>query len=230
MSTTFQSIYDLNSVIKNDSRLQGKPKNLIYQLSYNYLFFAIGYFRKKCYQNLDDFTPFSQLEYGFIGSGSTNTYTLSPIPPLAYDGFFISVDDIECTSYTFDQTTNILTINPIPPINSEVYVANYVIGKFNSVILNPTEMLILAEGMSVPFLKQQVNKDTLLNQMVYNSDGRIYSQSAHIDSVSKVSDEQFFKTVKSLINDYTYSENPNGYLGLGGGILNPITPIGGDRL
>ena len=227
MFTTFQSIYDLNSIITNDSRIVGKPKNLVYQLYYSYLVFGISYFRKKCYQNLDDFVPFSQIEYSFIGNGSTKTFNLSPIPPTVYDGFYVSVNDVDTgITYGFDPTTNIMTINPAPPLDAEIYIANYVIGQFNNVQLTLSEMVILAESCSVPYLKAFVQKSTLLSQMVYSSDFKIFSQGSHILAVSKVADEQYFKTVKSLINDYSYNENPNGVLGLGGGILNPTSTMG----
>jgi len=215
-------------VITTDTRLVGKPRNLVYQLYYSYLFFGISYFRKKCYQNLDDFTPFSQIEYSnFLADGAKNTFNLNPAPPTVYDGFYVSVNDIDTDiTYEFNASTNIITINPVPPLDAEIYIANYVIGKFNNVQLTLSEMVILSESMNVPYLKAFVNKSMLLSQMVYSSDFKIFSQGSHILAVSKVADEQYFKTVKSLINDYSYNENPNGVLGLGGGILNPTSTMG----
>ena len=139
----------------------------------------------------------------------------------------MSVNDIDTgITYEFNATTNIITINPPPPLNAEIYIANYIIGQFNSVVLSPPEKVILSECMNVPFLKAFVNKSMLLNQMVFSSDFKSFAQSSHILAVSKVADEQYFKTVKSLINDYSYNENPNGVLGLGGGILNPTSTMG----
>lgn len=218
MGTNFTEIYDLNETLKLDTRLFGKPDNLIYSLKFKWLKYAISIFDNDCYQDINTFTPFSQTEYEFVGSGANNIFTLNPIPS-ANCNFYISVDDINSGySYTFDNINNQLTITPIPPLNSQIYISAYIIGSFN-VDLTIREQNILSEGMLVPWLEQQKNRNDLLNQMVFSGDFKMYSQANHISEVDKISDNQYYKKVKSMINEYSYRRNPNGIKGLGGGLI-----------
>ena len=217
MGTQFSEIYEMNETIKLDTRLFGKPDNLLYSLKFKWLKYAISMFDNDCYQDINTFTPFSQVEYEFVADGINNVYTLNPTP-IGNSNFYISVDDSSGYAYTFNSINNQLTITPIPPSNSPIYISAYIIGSF-PIDLTIREQNILAEGMLVPWLEQQKNRNDLLNQMVYSGDMKIYSQANHISEVDKVADNQYYKKVKSMINEYSYRRNPNGVKGLGGGLI-----------
>ena len=217
MGTQFSEIYEMNETIKLDTRLFGKPDNLLYSLKFKWLKYAISIFDNDCYQDINTFTPFSQTEYEFTSDGINNIYTLNPVPVIN-SNFYISVDDSSGYTCVFNSINNQLTITPIPPLNSAVYVSAYIIGGF-SVDLTIREQNILAEGMLVPWLEQQKNRNDLLNQMVYSGDFKIFSQANHISEVDKITDNQYYKKVKSMINEYSYRRNPNGVKGLGGGLV-----------
>ena len=228
--TPFTDIYDLNSSIKLDTRINGKPTNLIYQLYYNYLKMAISIFQYDCYQNITDVIGFSQNEFSFVGDGIKNNFVLDIVPPIN-SLFYVSVNNIEIPkrSYTYDNINNKIIFNIIPTINGDIYIASYIIGQFNSAILNFRELQIMTEAINIPWLEQNLNRDQLLQQMVYSSDFKIYSQSSHIQQLKNVIDTQK-RYVNQLINEYTYKACPNGVLGLGGGILNPTNTMGSDGL
>lgn len=216
--TSFIDIYNLNEIIKADTRLIGKSKNLIYQLYYQYLQISISYFKYACYQNITDITPFQMTEYTFIGDGVTKIFTLDSLPSIG-SLFYVSINNIETIQYAYDNVLNKITFNTIPALNSDIYVGSYIIGQFNSANLNFTEKDILCQGMIVPWLQQQRNSDQLLHQMVYGSDFKIYSQAEHIKQLNDSIDSQYLKFVMSRINEYSWKENPNGLMGLGGGLL-----------
>lgn len=212
--TPFKEIYDLNTAIKTDTRLYSKPQNLIYQLYSNYLKYAISIFEYDCYQDITNNEFFKQIEFAFIGDGMTDTFTLD-LTPIG-DIFYITIDDVEIpiTNYIYDNVNNQIKFNTIPTNNSNIYIANYSIGQFN-VDLNNREKQILSEALNIPWLQQQINTDTLLNQMVYGADFKIYSQAEHIQQLNKTLKDQK-DYVQNLITEYTYKQ-PKDLKGLGGG-------------
>ena len=216
--TSFIEIYNMNEIIKTDTRLVGKPKNLIYQLYFQYLQTAIGYFKSDCYQDIIDITPFSQIEYGFTGNGTTKIFTLDSQPPIG-SLFYVSLDNMETIKYSYDSILNQITFIDAPLSQSDIYIGAYIIGQFNSANLNFSEKDILCQGMIVPWLQQQRNSDQLLHQMVFGTDFKIYSQGAHIEQLNNTLDSQYLKFVMSRINMYSWKENPNGLMGLGGGLI-----------
>ena len=66
-------------------------------------------------------------------------------------------------------------------------------------------------------LQQQLNTDRLLNQMVYGSDFKIYSQGEHIRQLNETIENQK-RYIRELISKYSYTSNPKGLIGLGGGL------------
>lgn len=220
MSTPFQQIYDLTDIIKTDTRLLNKPKNLIYQLYYSYLKMAISYFKYDCYKDISvaNVIPFSQVEYVYVANGITKNFTLDSIPPIN-NFFYVSIDNMEITqlNYSYDSIDNQIIFDTIPLSKSNIYVASYNIGQFNA-DLEEREMDILSEGMIIPFLKEHINYSELLSQMVYGSDFKLYSQAAHIKELNDtLLNQQSY--LKQLINEYTFKANINGLMGLGGGLI-----------
>lgn len=220
--TKFEEIYELNEIMKNDGRLIGKPSNQIYSLQYKYLKYAISLFESDCYKDLNKMTPFFQQEYYFISDGIDNEYLLSPVSPNNcnfYVGYRVdeNVNYMQIIDYAYDSDTHVLTINETIPNSAEVYVSGYIIGSFEE-DLNIKEQEILAEGMLVPYLKEQVNKQSLLNQMVYGDKTNRPSQANHIKEVKDVSTTQL-ELVESMINKYTIKYTTDNLLGLGGGLI-----------
>lgn len=220
MGTKFKDIYSLNSIIKDDSRLKNKTSNQLYELYFLYLKYAISYFQYDCNKDLTSYIPFLQEEYFFASDGIDKQYSLSPPPPNGcefYVGFKTSDDlsYIQTLDYSVDLTTNILIINTDIPYMDEVYISGFVIGEFVDT-LNLVEQRILSEGLNVPYDEEFTQRQSLLSQMVYGGSSKIYSQSQHLKEVKEVEDNQYFKKVKSMINDYSYKSNSLN--GLGGGL------------
>lgn len=216
MATSFIDIYSFNSIIKSDNRINIQPLNLIYQLYYKYLCFAISYFADDCYKNLNDIIEFQQQEYEFTGDGVNNKFVLDTKPPTNCD-FYISVNSSIDYTYSYNSTTLEMTISPTPASSTDIYIAGYIIGKFNNT-LNIKEKIILAKAMNIPWLEEKRNKEELLRQSILTNDYKRSSQAEHIHQLN-LSIEQSWKDVKSLINDYSFKQNPNNLLGLGGDLI-----------
>lgn len=227
MATLFTDIYLKNEIIRNDNRLKYKPTNEIYKLYYLYLQTGISMFFRVCYNNLKNHIPFSQTEYLFIANGTDNEYLLeSPNAPPEFCKFYVgyTVDknttytEITENEYSYDKYTHILTINSSDKIiaeNNIVYVSAYIIGEFNDT-LDYDEINILVNAMNIPFLQEQENRNSLLNQMVYGGGQKLYSQGEHIKQVHSVVLDQENKVI-TMIKDYSFTANPNKLKGLGGG-------------
>ena len=199
--------------------------NQQYALSYLYLQYSISYFLADCYKDLEDIVEFSETEYFYTSNGVDNEYLLSPTPQVGsqlYVGYTISKDmpyiEIPPSEYSYDSITNIITLINNPPDKSIIYISAYIIGQFNEA-LNAMEKTILSEGMNVVFQEGQLNKTSLLNQMVYGGTTRIYSAANHIAELRKTSNNQYFNIVKGMISEYSYKFNPLRLKGLGGGLV-----------
>ena len=204
MATSFDTIYGLNSAITTNSRIQNLSTNLYYYNLFQYLCYAIAGFRKYCYNDLDLRTDFSQEIYEFTGDGATGEFTLSPDPPTGAS-FYVAVDDVETTGYTYDTDTKVLTITSVPALSSDVYIAGYVIGTFTET-LNIDEQRILAEGMIIPFLESNIYMTKQLNQMIYGTPIGLHSQANH-NKVNLSIKETAYNRLERMMIDYAFTND-----------------------
>ena len=211
-------------IVKNDNRLINKPTNLIYKLYWDYLNTAISLFFRDCYKDITNNIPFSQIEYKFIANGTDDDFLLeSPnIPPdnsLFYVGYSsgenVAFIEVPASKYTYNSTTHVLTTDiALIPSGSIVYISAYIIGEFIDT-LDYDEINILKEGCLIPFLQEQQNKISLLNQLVYGNQ-KLYSQAEHLKQVKDTVVNQENKVI-SMITKYSYRANPDKLKYLGGG-------------
>ena len=76
--------------------------------------------------------------------------------------------------------------------------------------------MILSEAMLIPWDQEQLQKQSLLNQIAYGGEMKIYSQAEHISQVKDTLKTQYFDIVQSMISDYTYKYSPDNLKRLGG--------------
>lgn len=125
METQFTEIYEMNEVLKCDSRINSKPSNQIYKYYYICLKYAIGLFGRDCYKEITNHTPYSQKEYLFKSDGIDNALVLNS-PALENCNFYVGYAKdsntayTEITQYTYDSSTNTITIPSflVPEITS----------------------------------------------------------------------------------------------------------------
>lgn len=221
MATSFKEIYCLNSVIKSDNRLLNKPDYEIYSLYWKYLQLSISYFEYDCLKSLNNYIPFSLIEYSFIGNGEDNIFKLEPAPEFSMSPDFYISKTITCgtsliqeSEYTWDSENNTITLTgDTPEIDSKINIYAYEIGQFNE-DLNLDEKRILANAMNIPYLQEQIDQRKLLNFAVYGGSVKMHSQAEHLKVLGETLQNQIELVEKSVIR-YSFRTAPVGYGGLG---------------
>lgn len=221
MATSFEDIYCLNTVIKQDSRLLNQPSYALYDLDWKYLQLAIPYFQYDCRKNLLDLVPFSMTKYTFTGDGVNNIFELSPAPTGGDDlNFYISLQ-IDCkqptrevSDYTWDSENNALTLTSNTPAMGEtIEIRAYNIGHFNA-DLNYDEKAILARAMNLPYYEEQMTNSKILNFATYGGSIKMHSQAEQLKTVSNAY-QTTKREVEGDISHYSYRTAPLGLKGLG---------------
>jgi hypothetical protein len=180
---------------------------------FDYLQFAISGFESVCQQNLSDRTDFTQEEYNFTGDGETQEFELSPDSPDDTQ-FYITLNGAQTEEYEYDDETFTVTFDHIPSVGVEIYIVAYCIGTFD-VSLSLKEKIILATGMTVPFVRSQTYLTTLLKQMASGGSYKIYSQANHIQAnITAIKQAQ--NDFDVLVCNYSYLNDNDDYIGLVG--------------
>lgn len=218
--TSFNEIYEMSSLIGGDDVFCNTTKDDFFALMNRYLDFAIAEFQDDCVKNLDDITPFQKKNWCFVGDGKDNVIVLDDVISNSEICVYYRKNDEEAykelLDYTYNEDTSTILFTETPQENSQIYVACYIVGGFNF-RLTKKEKEILSFGMKVPYLAEKIMKDTLLSQMVYSGNMKMYSQANHISALNDVYDTVVFKTLKSMINSYSFKNSMDDMMGLAGG-------------
>lgn len=214
--TGFEEIYELSTIIMEDEKVKQAPVYKKYLILYKFLQFAIGHFNTRCFKDLKTIRPFEYKEYNILGDGIEVEYQLeteiSPndiniyveIETEANSGVFVPM---RVTDFAFDEATSIITFRN--PINKD-FVCNiyaYAIGYFYD-DLALEEKTILAKEMGIPFIESQLKKESLMNQMIYGTGAKMYSQAEHIKQLNVILKNERYE-IEGLINAYTYESSPD---------------------
>jgi len=214
--TGFEEIYELSTIIMEDEKVKQAPVYKKYLILYKFLQFAIGHFNTRCFKDLKTIRPFEYKEYNILGDGIEVEYQLeteiSPndiniyveIETEANSGVFVPM---RVTDFAFDEATSIITFRN--PINKD-FVCNiyaYAIGYFYD-DLALEEKTILAKEMGIPFIESQLKKESLMNQMIYGTGAKMYSQAEHIKQLNAILKNERYE-IEGLINAYTYESSPD---------------------
>ena len=217
MLTDFNEIYCLNLVMKNDPRLAKIPINNYYSLCWKYLQVAISRFQYECLYDLTDNVPFMEVDYEYDCNGIDSVFGLGENSTMTSPNFsiyLVSGDNItEIKDYEYDAENNSISLGEAPLEGEVLKIAEFQIGYFNS-DLTYREKEILAQAMLIPYLEENQNRESLLNQFVYGGSVKIHSQAEHLKTISTALKDQV-KMVNNLIIDYTYRANLEEYGGLG---------------
>ena len=215
--TDFNEIYCLNLTMKNDPRLAQIPLNMYYSLCWKYLQVAISRFQYESIPDLTDNVPFMETDYEYICDGIDTEFQLNVNEAMITPNFVVSLvigEETEpITDFTYDSNVNAITLQDAPLEGATLKIYEYQIGHFNS-DLTYREKEILAQAMLIPYLEENQNRESLLNQFVYGGSVKIHSQAEHLKTIEAALKEQQ-KLVNNLIIDYSYRANLENYNGLG---------------
>ena len=220
MATQFSDIYDefLQTEVE-DTKLQSRtPDYLSFYLAL-LLRRARERFRDLAYQNsgfellkMEDVVESVRRTYDFSATGTSVIEILDPAPPTDAE-FYVTVNSIATTSFTFNSGTNEITITNMPNQENTIYVGAYTDGQFNQ-DLNLTETGIVVDLMGNEYLKDKNKAEKHINQRVYGRDYGMHSQASHVKAIAETYD-LFDKRIAQRINLYTYRQSPDNLEGLG---------------
>lgn len=214
--TGFEEIYELSTIIMEDEKIKQAPVYQKYLILYKFLQFGIGHFNTRCFKDLTTIRPFEYKEYNLTGDGVETEYQLnentSPEDANIYVEIETELDSgvfipMKLTDYHFDKVTSTIVFNN--PINYGFHcnIYTYVIGYFYD-DLDLAEKTILAKEMGIPFIESQLKKESLMNQMIYGTGAKMYSQAEHLKQLNNILKDERYE-VEGLINAYTYESSPD---------------------
>ena len=216
--TSYQQVYDMNRLIKNDPRLANLDACELNSIRFGYLKFAISYFMYDCRKDLlDRIDPVSNT-FEFEGDGQETEFLLTPAPPLAtecvvyfvQDGEYVKVDE-----FNYNPELYTLSFETPPPPGVGIIVKSFTVGAFNE-DLDIRELNILAEGMNVPYIEEAKNDENAMKYIVSCNSLRFFSQANHLNALNESVNNQKYHMVDSLISEYSYKGSEDEYKGLAG--------------
>lgn len=216
--TSYQQVYDMNRLIKNDPRLANLDACELNSIRFGYLKFAISYFMYDCRKDLlDRIDPVSNT-FEFEGDGQETEFLLTPAPPLAtecvvyfvQDGEYVKVDE-----FNYNPELYTLSFETPPPPGVGIIVKSFTVGAFNE-DLDIRELNILAEGMNVPYIEEAKNDENAMKYIVSGNSLRFFSQANHLNALNESVNNQKYHMVDSLISEYSYKGSEDEYKGLAG--------------
>lgn len=220
MATSFDEIYCLNSVIKNDPRLVNKPSYEVELINWKYLQFAISKFMYDCKKDIATNIPFSSTEYTFVGDGENSIFTLSPIPTFDITPNFSILIQKTCgkpyqsiTDYIWSSENNTITLLDVPIKGSKIKIYAYQEGQFN-VDLDIDEKIILADAMNIPYFEEAAAARKVLDFSLYGGSVKMHSQAEHQKTLEDSLRSQIL-LVEGEISNYSYRRANFCYPGLG---------------
>lgn len=204
--TSYNEVYEMNRVIKNDPRLANLDACELNSIRFRYLKFAISYFMYDCRKDLNDRIDPVTTGYEFEGDGTETEFLLIPAPPLSTQCVVYLVQDGEMemvNDFTYDVELNTVYLKTPPAPGTGVIVKAFTIGQFNE-DLDVRELNILAEGMNVPYLEEAKNDENAMKYIISGKSLRFFSQANHITAMNESVNNQRYNMLDSLISEYTF--------------------------
>lgn len=162
---------------------------------------------------MQDCIEFWSQEFNFTLTGATPTTTLNPIPNTG-SLFYITVDGVATTNYTYTSGTGSITINGMSSSSHSIDIIAYVNGQFNQT-LSFVEQGITIDWMGVIYQKDKIKQQRLFNLAITGRDDGMASQANHIRALQATYEYDRNKIMQRMY-EYTYLSDPNKLSGMGG--------------
>ena len=132
--TSYNEVYEMNRVIKNDPRLANLDACELNSIRFRYLKCAISYFMYDCRKELNDRVDPVTTGFEFEGDGVETDFLLIPAPPLATQCVVYLVQDGElevAEEFSYDAELNTIHLKTPPAPGTGVIVKAFTVGCFN---------------------------------------------------------------------------------------------------
>lgn len=213
--TKFEEIYELATMIMEDEKIKQAPLYKKYLILYKFLQLSIGHFNARCFKDLKTIQPYVYKEFSFEGDGMETDYTLSEGSFTVDTKIYVEVEtekdsgifsELSETEYSFKYNSAEVDFNTAINKGFRCHIVVYRIGYFFDT-LDIEEKIILARGMVVPFIESQLQKESVMNHMVYGTGAKMYSQAEHLKQLNTILKDTKYE-VEGRINAYTYESSP----------------------
>lgn len=213
--TKFEEVYELATMIMEDEKIKQAPLYKKYLILYKFLQLSIGHFNARCFKDLKTIQPYVYKEFSFVGDGMETEYILSEgaftVDTKCYVEIETSKDsgiyaELPSTEYSFKYNSAEVDFKKAINNGFKCHIVVYRIGYFLD-DLDIEEKTILARGMVVPFIESQMQKESVMNHMVYGTGAKMYSQAEHLKQLNTILKNTKYE-VEGRINAYTYESSP----------------------
>ncbi len=213
--TKFEEIYELATMIMEDEKIKQAPLYKKYLILYKFLQISIGHFNARCFKDLKTIQPYVYKEFNFAGDGMETEYMLSENAFTVDTKIYIEVEtekgsgifsELPETDYSFKYNSSEVIFKQAINHSFRCHIVVYRVGYFFD-DLDIEEKLILARGMVIPFIESQLQKESVMNHMVYGTGAKMYSQAEHLKQLNTILKDTKYE-VEGRINAYTYESNP----------------------
>lgn len=213
--TKFEEIYELATMIMEDEKIKQAPLYKKYLILYKFLQISIGHFNARCFKDLKTIQPYVYKEFNFAGDGMETEYMLSENAFTVDTKIYIEVEtekgsgifsELPETDYSFKYSSSEVIFKQAINHSFRCHIVVYRVGYFFD-DLDIEEKLILARGMVIPFIESQLQKESVMNHMVYGTGAKMYSQAEHLKQLNTILKDTKYE-VEGRINAYTYESNP----------------------
>lgn len=213
--TKFEEIYELATMIMEDEKIKQAPLYKKYLILYKFLQISIGHFNARCFKDLKTIQPYVYKEFYFTGDGMETEYMLSENAFTVDTKIYIEMEtekdsgifaELPETNYSFKYNSAEVDFNNAINNGFKCHIVVYRIGFFYD-DLDIEEKIILARGMVVPFIESQLQKESIMNHMVYGTGAKMYSQAEHLKQLNTILKDTKYE-VEGRINAYTYESSP----------------------
>lgn len=140
---------------------------------------------KNCTKDLTDVEVYDYYTKEFVADGISNEFVIDRYPTNPNSDAILMVcrvNDVDITTYTFDDDTLTFTITSILVDEDEVICGYDFSGQFNQ-DLSEQEEFILAKGMQITWLDRQIYREEKLRDKIGTRDYTIHSPANLIDKL-----------------------------------------------
>lgn len=162
---------------------------------------------------IDEATESEHLVFRYSFTGTSDTRALTSTPKSGSE-FYVTVNNVAWTDFTYNDANNEITINNAPNQTNQVRVGTYFDGAFLNELNRVIEGLLI-DFMQLAWIDYQLVSQNNLQQRPYGADYREHSQANHTSETLRLYSDHYDRLYARLY-EYTYRQDPTQLLRMGG--------------
>ena len=209
MSTPYIDIFNkYNAEVTDSSLLSLLTDEELTDLLEIFLSKSKSIYFKNCTKDLTDVETYDYYTKTFIADGINNEYVIERYPVDPHEDAILmvcQVNDVDTTTYTFNDETLTFTITPKPALNDVVLCGFDFSGQFNS-DLTEEEEWVLVSGMQLAWLNRQILREEKLRDRMTTKDYNSSHSPGNLLDKLIVLRKEILKDLRGQIIDYSFNQ------------------------